>query len=367
VVDALDECEVDNDIRLILRLLAEAKALETVQLRIFITSRPETPIRLGFREMPEIVHYDLMLHSVPQQVIEHDISIFLRYELAKIKKDKSLENDWPGEERVQKLIEKADRLFIYAATACRFLSKSKFLEDRLSEMLQDDLVRHSSTKELDDMYRLILKQLITDNHNEDNEDIARLFKWIVGTIIILLDTLSTTALAKLIAVSSTQMDGTLEPLYSVLDIPQDKASPVQLFHLSFRDFLLNKERCPDQFWIDEKMAHSHLFVRCIKLLLEHQHLRKDMCNLRWPGALASEVEKSKVEQYLPLDIQYACRYWVYHLQRSNIDLYDESQVHIFLQKHFLHWLEALSLMGNLSDGIGMVRTLESILTVSDSI
>ena len=55
------------------------------------------------------------------------------------------------------------------------------------------------------------------------------------------------------------------------------------------------------------------------------------------------------------------------LQRGNSDLFDNGQVHTFLKKHFLHWLEALSLMGNVSDGVVMVRTLESMLTVSDSI
>lgn len=35
VIDALDECDGDNDIKQILRLLSEAKTLETVRLRIF--------------------------------------------------------------------------------------------------------------------------------------------------------------------------------------------------------------------------------------------------------------------------------------------------------------------------------------------
>lgn len=45
--DALDECEQD-DIRRILPRLEEAKSLNTLQLRVFITSRPETAIRYGF-------------------------------------------------------------------------------------------------------------------------------------------------------------------------------------------------------------------------------------------------------------------------------------------------------------------------------
>src|SRR6202034_692175 len=47
VIDALDECGNQDDIRLILRLLAGTTDLMTVKLRVFVTSRPETPIRLG--------------------------------------------------------------------------------------------------------------------------------------------------------------------------------------------------------------------------------------------------------------------------------------------------------------------------------
>jgi hypothetical protein len=59
-----------------------------------------------------------------------------------------------------------------------------------------------------------------------------------------------------------------------------------------------------------------------------------------PGALATDVESSRVEQCLPAGVQYACLYWVQHLQKSGGQLRDNDQVHQFLQKHLLHWLEA---------------------------
>ena len=48
VIDALDECDDENDTGLILQLLSEAKNLSPVRLLAFVTSRPETPIRYGF-------------------------------------------------------------------------------------------------------------------------------------------------------------------------------------------------------------------------------------------------------------------------------------------------------------------------------
>jgi hypothetical protein len=44
VIDALDECDGDNDVKGILQLFVEAKSLEPIQLRIFTTGRPETPV-----------------------------------------------------------------------------------------------------------------------------------------------------------------------------------------------------------------------------------------------------------------------------------------------------------------------------------
>ena len=52
VIDALDECGRQEDIQTLLQLLSEVKDLCTVQLRVLVTSRPETPIQLGFHAIP---------------------------------------------------------------------------------------------------------------------------------------------------------------------------------------------------------------------------------------------------------------------------------------------------------------------------
>ena len=90
VVDALDECKRDKDIRRILELLLATKNLKSVSLRIFITSRPELYIRLGFKRMPNGTYEDLILHEVPKKTIEHDIRIYFEYELTRIRDERSL-------------------------------------------------------------------------------------------------------------------------------------------------------------------------------------------------------------------------------------------------------------------------------------
>jgi hypothetical protein len=367
VVDALDECEGDDDIRLILQLLSQFKTLKSVRLQVFITSRPETPIRFGFLAIPDFTHQDFVLHEISEPVIQHDISIFFNYELKNIRREYGLPDEWPGKDNIKLLCQRAGRLFIYASTACRFIRDPLWdPEESLSLHLKDNYIGQSPTGKLDEMYTQILTHsiLLKDREKRDREKLSQEFKLIVGSVAILFDSLPVTILARLLVMSEGAIHARLRSLHSVLEIPKCQYRPIRLLHPSFRDFLLDPERCSDPYlWIDEKKLHNDIFSRCLELM--SNHLRKDMCNLRLPGGLAAEVEKSTIGKYIPLDVQYTCRYWVYHLQQGSIDLRDNGQVHAFLKKHFLHWLEARSLMGDMSAGILMVRTLESMLTVSD--
>jgi hypothetical protein len=62
VIDALDECEGEKDIRLIIQLLPQLQKPKAVRLRVFLTSRPELPIRLGFKQLANHEHKDFVLH-----------------------------------------------------------------------------------------------------------------------------------------------------------------------------------------------------------------------------------------------------------------------------------------------------------------
>ncbi|KAF8542356.1 putative WD-repeat protein [Trichophaea hybrida] len=359
MIDALDECEGEKDIGLILQLLAEAKTLNTVQLKVFVTSRPETPIRHGFNTIPE-AHQDFILHHIPQHIIQSDISIFLRHELEDIRRANFFSEEWPGESIIELLCQRARGLFIYASTACRFIGDPDWHPDEsLVIILKDDYVGQTATGELDDMYTKILMHAITSGAR-DQQKLSSQFRQVVGAIVTMLDTLPATILDRLLLLREGTVHARLRCLHSILDIPKSQGSPIRLLHPSFRDFLLDEQRCKDpQFYIDQGKAHTHLFVSCLNLM--SKHLKRDMCNLQLPGTLTSKVGDGEVENVIPLDVQYACRHWVYHVQQSNIQLHENNQVHIFLQKHFLHWLEALSLIGKLNEGVLALKTLESIL------
>jgi hypothetical protein len=87
VIDALDECDNDKDIQSILQLLAEAQSLKTIRLRVLLTSRLEIPIRHGFYEILEAEHQDFVLHNISPSIVDHDIMIFLEYNLRLIRQE----------------------------------------------------------------------------------------------------------------------------------------------------------------------------------------------------------------------------------------------------------------------------------------
>ncbi|KAK1974192.1 hypothetical protein LZ30DRAFT_608621 [Colletotrichum cereale] len=72
-----------------------------------------------------------------------------------------------------------------------------------------------------------------------------------------------------------------------------------------------------------------------------------------------DIDPQAIEDYIPVDLKYACLYWVYHLKCSQQPI--DSDVCRFLYEHFLHWLEALSLLRRLSDGAVAIRELIELI------
>lgn len=145
-----------------------------------------------------------------------------------------------------------------------------------------------------------------------------------------------------------------------------KTLPVRILHLSFRDFLVDPQKYgKNPFWIDSIAVHRTLLSKCLQLLFNSLH--ENMCNLKSPGTSRTEIEKRTIDECLPSETQYACRYWVHHLQQSCYAIVDRDHVHIFLQQHFLHWLESLSILGKIPESISLITTIQSLVAVNLSL
>jgi hypothetical protein len=361
VIDALDECEREEDVGTILRLLSQAKDVSSVYLRIFVTTRPELAIRLGFKHMLDNAHQDLVLHEIPKATIEHNISLFLKNKLAKIRQERSLSPDWPGNGNIQALVNIAVPLFIFDATVCRFVTDPRWdPQKHLTTILEYQTASQAS--KLDQTYLPILDQLLAGQDDGEKERLAREFREVVGAIVILVYPLSTVSLASLLDIPKEDVNCRLDLLHSVLSIPTNENTPVRLLHLSFGNFLLDpQKRDKSPFWVDGRERHWKIAIKCLKLLSRPGYLRKNICSLQNPGTLQTEIDSRTKDECLPAEVQYACFYWVHYLEQSNCRVDSMDQVHIFLQEHLLHWLKSLSLLGKILEAIVLIGTLQSLV------
>lgn len=372
VIDALDECGSDDDIRLILQLLVEVKDLSAIDLGVFVTSRPEIAIRLGFENMPEIIHQNLDLRDIPRQTVEHDVAVFLRHELGRISQEHKC-HDWPSQDDIQSLVQRANGLFIYAATVCGFVDDKNWdPQVRLSRILQGGSSEAGGTVQLDEMYSEVLRCALTKKQREG--EIVKLcnrFKQVVGSIVTLSDTLSVSALANLLNISAKNVELAVGTLHSVLNIPNDPEIPIRLLHPSFHDFLSNEARCEDRrFFVEKSIVHGKLLTSCLRIM--SRELKRNICNLETPGSSPQDVEREKLYRHLPRHVQYACQYWVEHLacadrkQWNHLGLRDGGTIHELFQRYYLNWLEAMSLVGKMSEAVLMVVKVRDMLKNDES-
>ena len=374
VVDALDECERYGHIPRILNLLAQLQKLSTIRLCVFLTSRSASPIVDVFEDFKRnnSTYSSLALHEEFYNETAADIRSFLTKQFANIKSRRKITKDpWPESEKLDRLFTLASQpspLFIYAATLCRFVNDEtgrKMPTKQLELWLKEC---SSNTSQLSQIYLPVLRQVLlgTDMQGENDdplseEDQLQLLH-VLGSIILLATPLPARALAALLNIEEYDVNHWLQNLHAVLNIPSTPDAPVQILHKSFSDFLLGNKRSDIlNFKVNAPEIHAMLALKCI---VRMQALKKDICDIREPGMLRDDIDNTIIALNIPPDLNYACLHWVYHLQNSGRDNLNPEKVYTFLSTHLLHWLEALGLIGKISEGVLAISSLESHISVS---
>ena len=373
VVDALDECEKERDVKAIIDLWSRLAHLTTIRLKLLLTSRPELPIQLGFKDIAIAVHQDMVLQdAVPQTTIQDDILIFLKDAFEKIRNCYNLNplsgtplgRDWPGDKKLQALVDMAVPLFIVAATVYRFVNDSdEDPRERLETILQFPSI--GKLEQMAHTYLPVLTQLSARLNNSHSKEVYEEFRMIVGSIVSLAEPLSMQSLAVLLKISSDRIALRLRPLHSVLRIPTDSDTPIRTLHLSFSEFLLSDQLQLEPFGVNGQATHRMLLSKCLQLLSAPAGLQENLCKLEYPGKPRRDIDQTTINNRLSSAFQYACRYWIQHVKHSKVEIHDQDDVHMFLQKHFLHWLEAMSLINRLAEVIEQIRVLQSLVSVSE--
>ncbi|KAK6510684.1 hypothetical protein TWF506_009786 [Arthrobotrys conoides] len=359
VIDALDECEGDGIVQRIIEFLGQLAGVD-LNMRIFVTSRPEAPIKAGFDELKRD-HKDISLHNIQEPTIKDDISLFIRYQLDNIRKTRKLDSSWPGDGTIVTLTDMTMPLFISAATLCRFIGDQRFsVHQRLENVLK--LRNASFASKLDQTYRPIFDQILADTDKTEEDELIQGFQEIIGTIILLESPFGLSSLSIFLNIEAEQLCCRLHQFQSVIKIPDDLCTPLQIYHLSFRDYLLDRNIIGDWFQIDASRLHWFIGTKCIQVL--SKVLKPDICNLINPGTEVQDIDSTTRSRHFTPEVAYSCQYWAHHIAHSTDEFglnKDKSEILLkFLEHHLLHWLEAMIILRSLDKAMEAVSIIKSL-------
>jgi hypothetical protein len=376
VIDALDECADRGAIfRLIHHLATELRGLNVV-LRIFMTSRGEYDIWATFqpRGVQEKTHA-FILHDIETSIVREDIEQFLHTHLSELVNRRPGmfgPEPWPPLQAVHDLAVKADNLFIYAATAVRFIADENYApQEQLDDLLEDRVGKGDghAHEHLDKLYLQVLRIALLDSSKP--ELLAR-FRNVVGTIALLWDTLTLQGLADLLQIRKHELCASLLRLHSVVIVPNNENAVIRLIHPSFRDFITSPTRCTeDRFLISAPEHHRRLALACFDAL-KRGLTKSNICSIVNPSNFNSEIDdlQKRISLALQPDVQYACRHWATHLHNASSEYSDDGcdplvdALDKFSRDRLLLWMEALSLLGFVREAVRALRQAQKWLTVS---
>ena len=366
VVDALDECEDREPVSEFLSALA-VHIDDIPAVKFFITGRPEDHIRSGFK-LPSLRTKELPLHDVESAVVDSDIKSFVKTRLDEIavRRRQSISAQWPSNRDIATILKKTSGLFIIASVIIRFIDSPHASPQERLKLIVDlpDSTIYEGKSGIDVVYHQILSTSF-GNADEYDPDFLGQLHLVVGSIVLALKPLPRASLAEILKMTPEKIWLILTHLHSVLIVPESAFDSIRILHKSFADFITDQQRCPDERYLINALAHhSELGIRCLKLM--KKKLMKNICRL--PRYVMNDDVKdlaARRERYIGSPLSYACSSWSKHLQlspeagdhtRTVTKLVDE-----FLVQHLLSWLEVLSVEDIFHVAIYSLRDLRSWL------
>lgn len=355
IIDGLDECT--HDLPLLLDLVSE-NASANPNVKWIVSSRNWKNIEESLDTADQKVRLCLELN---ENSISKAVTIYIHYKVQVLAKQKKFDQELLEAVRCH-LLTNAHGTFLWVALVCEELKKSKARNTRK--------LLNAFPAGLDPLYERMMEHI---QDSEESED-AELCKRILAVVAIVYRPITLEELPALVEIP----DQVFKKDQHLADLIADCGSflslhgrTVSLVHQSATDFLL-KDASDKKFSVfpqGVKAKHQEIFFRSLQVI--SVTLERDIYNIKHPGF---PIERVRERNPNPLAMaRYSCVYWVDHLKdcssspNTNQGIQEAAAVDTFLRQKYLNWIEALSLLRSLSEGIAAIVKLDSLLQVSGHI
>ncbi|CCA71643.1 hypothetical protein PIIN_05579, partial [Serendipita indica DSM 11827] len=348
VIDALDECKFGSQRRELIETLSAAVAASK-KLKIFVTSRPDPVIQAILGPLSIKAKMEDRLHDINYRDNIHDIAVFVHHYLDGVL----------SEDKRQRLVQKANGLFIWASIACQMLNSETSLSP--TENTFNLLISMDHPGVIDDLYGLVFERTDPKYHAVMHQMLALLLA--------AFEPLTTGDLDDIIRHAGVQGSASalVRNLGSVL-IEDATTNSIQFRHPTFVEYL---RRCSmpsvvatrSKVRISLANAHGQAASWCLdRLQSRTEGLKFNICQLDSSFYLNRDIPNlnAKVSRFISRRLRYASSHWLFHLaetdDRWRSTLKKELQ-YIVQIPYILYWMEILSFIGGVPRAISGFRAI----------
>ncbi|KAL2859878.1 WD40 repeat domain-containing protein [Aspergillus lucknowensis] len=341
LVDALDECE--TDLPDLLKLIARTKSMSAAQVKWIVSSRNRDDIEqeLDFGEKETKLSLELNANH-----ISNAVAAYINYKVSRL--TPLQRNGILLEQVKEQLLRKSDGTFLWVALMVQEMQKC-----RRSIAMVELLER--TPQGLIPLYDRMLQQMQLFE-GADRE----LCMLVLSIVAIGYRPLHLRELC-LVAGLHKQRYG-LDDLKDIVGMCGSfltiRDNYVYLIHQSAKDYLGDVKVAATIFPSTPSAIHHRIFRESLQNLSANMHRNIYNLNLDNPGISVSEIATFRPDPDPLSDLRYSCTYWLDHLSEAIPTSADPLKATLdFFRKHLLHWLESLSLIGEMRHGILSLRKL----------
>ncbi|KIM78135.1 hypothetical protein PILCRDRAFT_824851 [Piloderma croceum F 1598] len=376
VIDALDESGSKALRKPLLLAIAAQLAQLPSSIRVIITSRDEADIRASLATCADELCIDRAERTA------EDIAYYIDHRIEATKRQYSyLPRDWPPADKIQDMYRRAGSIFIWASVACNFIEG---FEDDCDPVIQLNLLLDVTKpgkreaafplKALDELYDGILSNAYPGKTSDN-------FHYVAGSIVAVKNPLTSIALDQLLGLgpdlaehpltlpggwlirlsSSALIISQIRPMLSMYPTGSNgREGVIQLLHPSLFDFLTG--RADERFRIDLSIQNSLLALRCFATM--NRDLKLDICKITNSSILNEEVENlpQRIDSSISPALRYACRFFAEHLiEVRDPEVLLTIALDEFVSLHLLQWIEAMSLLNQVTEAEASLNILANWL------